>query len=213
MKLYIAQATCSLAAQLVANELGLSPELIHYDVVGKTTSNGDSFAKVNPLGYAPVLVLDTALNDQITETIVLTSYLADQHPEAGLIPAIGTLERTRFDQLLVFIATEIAQKHTPLMRKLMTTDGAAWTRNKLLNAYAVLDQRLADGRPYLTGGTFTVADAYVWATMWHERSGVKLDHLKHLMAFVARIEARPAAQQALKDEAELFARHHARLAA
>jgi glutathione S-transferase len=213
MKLYIAQATCSRVAQLVANELGLAPELIHYDVVGRTTSNGDSFAEVNPLGYVPVLVLDTAESDQITETIVLTSYLADQHPEAGLIPAAGTLNRARFDQLLVFIATEIAQKHIPLMRKLLTEDGAAWTRNKLLTAYAALDQRLADGRLYLTGDTFTVVDAYVWATMWHERSGVKLDHLKHLMAYVARIEGRPAAQKALQDEAELFARHRARLAA
>jgi glutathione S-transferase len=213
MKLYIAQATCSRVAQLVANELGLAPELIHYDVVGRTTSNGDSFAEVNPLGYVPVLVLDTAESDQITETIVLTSYLADQHPEAGLIPAAGTLNRARFDQLLVFIATEIAQKHIPLMRKLLTEDGAAWTRNKLLTAYAALDQRLADGRLYLTGDTFTVVDAYVWATMWHERYGVKLDHLKHLMAYVARIEGRPAAQKALQDEAELFARHRARLAA
>jgi glutathione S-transferase len=213
MKLYIAQATCSRAAQLVANELGLAPELIHYDVVGRTTSNGDSFAEVNPLGYVPVLVLDTAESDQITETIVLTSYLADQHPEASLIPAAGTLDRARFDQLLVFIATEIAQKHIPLMRKLLTEDGAAWTRNKLLTAYAALDQLLADGRLYLTGDTFTVVDAYVWATMWHERSGVKLDHLKHLMAYVARIEDRPAAQKALHDEAELFARHRARLAA
>ncbi len=36
MKLYIAQATCSLAVQLVANELGLSPELVHFDVLNRT---------------------------------------------------------------------------------------------------------------------------------------------------------------------------------
>jgi glutathione S-transferase len=213
MKLYIAQATCSLAVQLIANELGLSPELIHYDVFGKSTSNGDSFAEVNPLAYVPVLELDTETKDRLTETIVVASYLADQHPEAGLIPENGTLDRAKFDQLLVFIATEIAQKHIPLMRKLMTEEGTVWTRNKLVNAYAVLDRRLADGRPYLTGDTLTVADAYVWATMWQERSGVKIGHLKHLMAYVARIEARPSAQKALRDEAELYTRHQALLAA
>jgi glutathione S-transferase len=213
MKLYIAQATCSLAAQLIANELGLSPELVHYDVKDRSTSNSESFAGVNPLFYVPVLELDNEARDRITETIVVTSYLADQSPEARLIPPAGTLDRVKYDQLLVFVATEIAQKHIPLMRKLLTEAGAEWTRNKLVNAYAVLDSRLADGRAYLAGDNFTVADAYVWATMWHERSGVQIGHLKNLMAYVVRVEARPTAQKALKDEAELVALHHSRAAA
>ena len=213
MKLYIAQATCSLAVQAVANELGLSPELVHYDVFGKTTSDSANFTDVNPLAYVPVLELDDADKERMTETIVISSYLADQHPESELIPARGTMERVRMDQLLTFVATEIAQKHIPLMRKLMTEEGVAFTSNKLLTAYAALDARLADGRAYLTGEQFTVADAYVWATMWHERSGVKLDHLKNLMAYVARVEARPSAQKALNDEAELVRRHKERLAA
>jgi glutathione S-transferase len=212
MKLYIARATSSLAPQLVANELGLSPELIHYDVVDKTTSSNEAFAEVNPLGYVPVLELDTGQRDRISETIVVASFLADQHPEAGLIPAPGTLDRVKFDQLLTFVATEIAQKHIPLMRKLLTEAGAEWTRNKLVTAYTALDDRLADGRLYLTGDTFTVADAYVWATMWHERSGAKIDHLKNLMAYTARIDTRHAAQKALRDEADI-ARHLARAAA
>ena len=213
MKLYIAQATCSLAAQLVANELGLSPELVHFDVHNRTTSNGETFTDVNALAYVPVLELDNDASDRLTETIVVASYLADQHAEAGLVPAAGTLERARFDQLLVFIATEIAQKHIPLMRKLLTEEGAEWTRNKLVKAYTELDRRLADGRAYITGDEFTVADAYIWATMWHERSGAKIGHLDNLVAYVARVEARLAAQKALRDEAELVAQHRARLAA
>jgi hypothetical protein len=73
MKLYIAQATCSLAVQAVANELGLSPELVHYDVFGKTTTDNANFANVNPLAYVPVLELDNADKDRLTETIVITS--------------------------------------------------------------------------------------------------------------------------------------------
>jgi glutathione S-transferase len=212
MKLYIAQATCSLAAQAIANELGLSPELVHFDVFGKTTSDGIPFADVNPLLYVPALVLDGE-KEALTETIIISSYLADQYPAANLMPRHGTIERVRMDQLLTFIATEIAQKHIPLMRKLMTTDGIAFHTNKLLTAYGVLDRQLADGRLYLTGEQFTVADAYVWATMWHARSGVNLDHLTNLMAYVARVEARPSAQKAMKDEAELVGRHKQLLAA
>jgi glutathione S-transferase len=212
MKLYIAEATCSLAAQAIANELGLAPVLVHFDVFGKSTSDGSSFADANPLLYVPVLQLDNENKNLLTETITITSYLADQHPGSNLIPPRGTMERVQMDQLLTFLATEIAQKHIPLMRKLMTAEGIAFNTNKLLTAYGVLDQRLSDGRSYLTGEQFTVADAYVWATMWHERSGVELDHLKHLMAYVARIDARPSAQKALKDEAGMVALHKAVLA-
>jgi glutathione S-transferase len=213
MKLYIAEATCSLAVQAVLNELGLKVELVHYDVFGKRTTDGRSFVHVNELGYVPVLVLDDEHHEKLTETIVISSYLADQHPESGLIPAHGTLERVRMDQLLTFVTTEIAQKHIPLMRKLLTDEGTAWTRAKLVNAYARIDARLADGRAYLTGHQFTVADAYVWATMWHKRSGAQIGHLKNLMAYIERIETRPSVKQALQDEAELAARHKSLLAA
>jgi glutathione S-transferase len=212
MKLYIAQATCSLAAQAIANELGLTPELVHFDVFGKSTTDGIAFSDVNALLYVPALLLDGE-KEALTETVIITSYLADQHPESKLIPKHGTIERVRMDQLLTFVATEIAQKHIPLMRKLMTPGGIEFHTNKLLTAYGVLDKQLSDGRPYLTGDQFTVADAYVWATMWQARSGVNLDHLTNLMAFVARVEARPSAQKALKDEAELVARHKELLAA
>src|SRR6201999_1045157 len=117
----------------------LDPELIHFDVFSKSTSNNDNFAEINPLLYVPVLALDDDRKDLLSETIAITSYLADQHPEAALIPARGTLERARFDQLLVFIATEIAQKHIPLMRKLMTEEGKQWAGAKLVSAYKLID--------------------------------------------------------------------------
>jgi len=209
VKLYIAQATCSLAAQIVANELGLSPELVHFDVVGKTTSNHDDFAEVNPLGYVPVLRIGEDKHDLLTETAVIVSYLADQRPEAGLIPRVGTRERVEAEQLLTFTATEIAQKHIPLMRKLMTPEGTEWTRNKLVAAYAEIDKRLSDGRAFLMGDKPSVVDAYFWATMWHERSGAQIEHLKWVMAHKARMEALPSVQKALKDEADMVARHRA----
>jgi glutathione S-transferase len=99
------------------------------------------------------------------------------------------------------------------MRKLMKPEGIEFHKNKLLAAYGKLDAMLSDGRSFLTGEQFTVADAYVWATMWHPRSGVNLDHLTNLMAYVARVENRPSAQKALKDEAEIVARHREMLAA
>jgi glutathione S-transferase len=207
MKLYIAYDTCSRAAQLVANELGVELELVSFDVVDKSTSNGEDFTAVNPLLYVPVLKLDNDDKDLISETVIIASYLADLHPEAGLIPPPGTLDRVKTDQFLVFLATEIAQKHVPLMRKLMTEEGIKFNSNKLLAAYKRLDNQLADGRPYLFGDNITVPDAYVWGTLWNSRSGVNIDHLKNLAAWKARVDARPAAIKALKEESEIVAIH------
>jgi glutathione S-transferase len=213
MKLYIADKTCSEAVQIIANELGLDLDLVHFDVIGKSTSNNDDFAEINPLSYVPVLALDEAGSELISETIVIASLLADRHPDAKLIPARSTLARVKHDQLLVFIATEIAQKHIPLMRKLMTEEGIAWARNRIVSAYKVLDDRLADGRPFLEGDRLTVADAYLWATFWHERSGAHIDHLGHVMAWKARMDALPSVQKAMRDEAQIVARHRAQIIA
>lgn len=119
MKLYIAKATCSLAVQIVANELGQSLDLVHSDVTDKSTTDGTTFAAVNSLDYVPALQLDTPAKDILTETTTISSFLADQHPESGRTPTPGTLERVKFDAKLNLIATEIAQKHIPLMRKLL----------------------------------------------------------------------------------------------
>ncbi|KAL7942065.1 glutathione S-transferase [Trichoderma barbatum] len=210
--LYIADDTCSRAAQLVANELGAEHELVHFDVFGRGTSNGEDFAAVNPLLYVPALKLENETKDIISETIVICSYFADQKPEGGLIPTAGSLERVKYDQFLVQLATEIAQKHIPLMRKLMTPEGIEFHTNKLQKAYKLLDDRLAK-TPYLFGDKLTVADAYVWGTLWNSRSGVDLSHLENLAAWKARVDARPAAVKTLKDEADIVAAHKAQLAA
>jgi glutathione S-transferase len=72
---------------------------------------------------------------------------------------------------------------------------------------------LADGRTWLMGEQFTVLDAYVWATFWQERSGVDISHLKNVMTFKQRMEARPSVIKALADEAAIAAEHRQRIAA
>jgi glutathione S-transferase len=53
MKLYIADQTCSRAIQIMPNKISLASALIHYGVFGKSTSNGEDFAVVNPLVTSP----------------------------------------------------------------------------------------------------------------------------------------------------------------
>ena len=51
------------------------------------------------------------------------------------------------------------------------------------------------------GETFTVADAYLYTVVnWTKLVGIATDHLPNLLAFVARVGARPAVGEALKAE-------------
>ncbi|WP_202864739.1 glutathione S-transferase C-terminal domain-containing protein [Trabulsiella odontotermitis] len=211
MKLYIADKTCSEAIQIVAHQMALKLELIHVDFASNTTSNGEDFRSVNPLFYVPALVTDE--QETLTEGLVILNWLADRNPEAGLAPVPGTMARVNHDQLMTFIATEIQQRHVPLMRKLMTEEGKAWMSGKIIAAYQLLDNRLADGRSYLTGEKLTIADAYLWATFWSERSGVDIHHLQYIQSWKKRMDMHPAVQQALQDEMDIVTRHRSLLSA
>lgn len=94
---------------------------------------------------------------------------------------------------------------------LTTEQGTQIYTNRLLKAYQLLDDRLADKCSYLFGETFTVADAYVWGTFWNNRSGVDINQLKNLAAWKARVDARPAAIKTLKEEAEMVAIYKAQI--
>ena len=212
MKLYIARATCSRAPQTVINEAGLDVALALYDIPSGKTSTGEDFAAINRFLYVPALTLDDAAQTCLTEASVIASYLAEMRPETGLIPPVGSARRPFFDQDLMFIATEIAQKHIPLMRGHMNDAGRLWTLARLAEAYALFDQRLADGRRWLAGENFTLLDIYLWATLWGDRSGAQIDHLRALADWIVRVEARPSVRKTLADEAALVEAHAARLA-
>lgn len=99
------------------------------------------------------------------------------------------------------------------MRQHVNDEGRRWMQAHLVQAYALFDEQLADGRPWLAGERYSVLDIYLWATMWQDRTGVQiahLPHLPHLAAWTARVEARPAVQRTLADEDRLVAAHAAR---
>ena len=60
---------------------------------------------------------------------------------------------------------------------------------------------LADGRDFLTGSAFTVADAYAFVVVnWSGMVGVDLAEFPKIRAFADRVRSRPAVQQAMQAE-------------
>lgn len=198
MKLYYKPGACSLATHIVLNELGLSFDIESVDTSAKTTAGGRDFLEINPDGYVPALALDNG--DVLTEGAAILQYLADQHPASGLAPAPGSWERTQLHRHLNFISAELHKSFSPLFQG---AEGAAREAaiDKVRKRIAHFEPIFADGRPYLMGDTFSVADAYLFTVLnWAGFIGLSLDEFPQATAFVARIAERQATRRALEAE-------------
>lgn len=70
--------------------------------------------------------------------------------------------------------------------------------------YGVLNKHLSDGRAYVAGNPYSIADmaCYPWIVP-HERQGQRLEDFPHLQAWFERIAARPATARAYQRAAEI----------
>lgn len=199
MKLYYAPNTCSLSPHIVLRELGLEFELIKVDNRSKLTADGRDFRTINPKGYVAALELD---NGQIlTEGPAIVQYLADMKPESGLAPRADSWARVRLQEWLNFITSEIHAGSAPLFNATLPEEVRAFFREKLFRRFDFLEDALND-KTYLTGSSFSVADAYLFTVLsWCEFFSFELNRWPALLAYKRRINARPAVQAALHAEA------------
>ena len=198
MKLYFTPGACSLAPHIALREAGLSFDLEQVDLAKKTTKGGEDFNKVNPKSYVPALELDDG--QVLTEVAAVVQYVADQKPDTGLAPRPGTLDRYRLQEWLTFIGSELHKGFGPLFRP--TTPEAYKTIIKENGArrLAFVDQQL-EGKDYLMGSGFTVADAYCFTIVsWTKFFDVSLDGWPSLKAYMDRVGTRPQVQAALQAE-------------
>ena len=202
MKLYFSPGACSLSPHIVAQELGISLALEKVDRAKKLADGSDYWA-VNPKGYVPALLLDNG--ELLTEGPTIVQYLADSRPDAKLAAPNGTLERYRLQEMLGYINSEIHKAFSPLFYPTTPAETRQDRLDHLRKRYALLDKRLAD-RPYLFGEQFTVADAYLFTvTSWAGHVKLDLSGFPNLMAFQARVAARPAVVSAMTAEGLLGA--------
>jgi glutathione S-transferase len=199
MKLYYSPAACSLAPHILLREAGLEFTLERVDTKAKKTASGADFLAINPKGYVPAMELPDGV--LLTEGVVIQQWIADCRPSAKLAPAPGTEARMRLEELLVFLATEVHKQHDLLFLPTTPDDVKTTLRAKIAGRYDLIDARLSDGRPFLMGETFTIADAYFFVLAnWAQYVGIDMSPWKNTAAFMARMAARPSVQTALEAE-------------
>jgi glutathione S-transferase len=198
MKLYYSAGACSLSPHIALEEAGLVYEAISAPTKTHQLPDGSDYYKINPLGYVPLLVLDDG--SQLCEGPAIVQYIADQVPEKNLAPANGSYARYKLQEWLNFIGTELHKGFSPLFNPATPADYKPMVIARLGERLKFTDGELA-GKQYLMGETFTVADGYLFTvTNWAQYVGVDLSSYANLLAFRARVAARPAVIAAMKAE-------------
>jgi glutathione S-transferase len=204
MKLYYAPGACSLSPHIALLEAGLPFDLVKVDLKAKKLENGDDFWAVNGKGQVPALKLDGG--ELVTEGPVIVQMIADQAAAKHLAPARDSAERYKFLEWLNYITTELHKNLGPMFSPVLADDAKAFFKDRAMGKFKYLDSQLA-GRDYLMGQHFTVADGYLftmlmWAT---DRLNFDLSGLPNLMAYKARVAARPKVKEAMTREGLLKA--------
>jgi len=198
MKLYYAPGACSLSPHIALLEAGLPYDLVKVDLRAKKLENGDDYLKVNPKGQVPALALDSG--ELVTEGPVIVQRIADKAAGKHLAPARDSDERYKLQEWLTYINGELHKNIGPLFNPALSDDAKAIFKDRATGKFKYVDSQLA-GKDYLMGKQFTVADGYMF-TMLRWADGMKFDlsGLSNLMAYKARVAARPMVQEALIKE-------------
>jgi len=197
MKLYYSPGACSLSPHIALLEAGLPYDLVKVDLRAKKLDNGDDYLKVNPKGQVPALQLDSG--EVITEGPVIVQIIADKAGK-GLAPARDSLERYKLLEWLNFVTSELHKNFGPMFAPALNDEAKAFFKDRVMGKFKYLDSQLA-GRDYLMGKQFTVVDGYLFTILtWAERMKFDLSDMPNLLAYKARVAARPKVQEALTKE-------------
>lgn len=198
--LYTAPGACSFAAHVAILELDLP-----IDVVNVPLRAPDSpIHAINPLGRVPALQLDDGV--VITESSAILPFLGDLKP--GLFAEVGQSERGLIQAWLGYLTAEV---HTGAFRVVnrperfsadVSTHPAIREKSlkTLHEALSHIDRHL-EGKDWLVGNRFTIADAYLGVFLqWITRFGDVFADLKNLARFKVAYLARPSVQAVLAFE-------------
>ena len=206
IRLYYAPGGCSLAVHIALEEAGAAFEAVRVDFAGGE-QRGAGYLAINPKGRVPALVTDRGV---LTECVPILAWIAQTWPAAGLAPLDDPWAFAQMQAFNAFLASSVHVAYAHVSRPGRYADGeaaaeamAAKAPQALGDFYALIEDRLGDGRPWVLGEAYSVADPYLMVmTGWVlRRELLAPDHIPFAAAHLARASERPAAQRALRREA------------
>ncbi len=154
----------------------------------------DELKKVHPLGKLPAIEDD---GRPLFESAAICSWLADKHPEKGLIAVPGSWDRALHDQWVAFILTEVEAHSWSSFRNTVVYPEdrrvpAIIEQNnaEIKRSLAVLDHYLSD-KDYLIANRFSVTDIIAGYEINGARRNGHLEDFRNLQIYTERLLDRP----------------------
>ena len=192
MKLYDQPASGNcLKCRIVLRQLGLPYDTVVVDLFRGETRTAEHFAR-NPDGRVPVLELDDGAT--IPEAGAILLYLAEGTPllPADRLARAGVHAWMFFEQNHIEATIASARFLAAAGRDRDAPEAFADKVSRGRAALATLERGLADGRPFLAGDAYTVADVMVYGyTHCAGDAGVDPREHPHVATWLDRVEATP----------------------
>ncbi|CZF86279.1 glutathione S-transferase family protein [Grimontia marina] len=191
-KLFYYPRNASWAPHMLMVEMGLRHELILVDRKSNAQKS-ESYLKLNPTGRIPVLVDDELV---IHESAAIGLHLCENHPESGLIPDMGSLERPIFFQWLFYLTSSLQselmvyfypQRHTENPDEAAAIKQAQEAR--VTDMFALIDCEL-EGKNFLVGHRISMCDFFLfmfahWASDF-DKPPLSFEHLGRYLRDLAK---------------------------
>lgn len=201
--LYGSQNTASLVVHWLLIELGIEHELVLLDFDAREQKSAEYLA-LNPAGVVPTLMIDGLV---LTEAAAIALYLADRHPEANLLPPVGTPQRADAYRWMFWCANTLQPAYRAwfypheMAGEANVDASREMARRRLEAAWQHVATHLQTRGPYLLGATPCVVDYMLVMLMrWSRNMPKPSDTWPMLKAHATSMKARPAFAEVYRRE-------------
>jgi glutathione S-transferase len=196
--LYYSPGSASMVVHLALLEIGAPHDLEKVDLA-TDAQRRPAYLRLNPRGQVPTLVID---GKPYFESAALLMILAERHPEAKLAPPVGSGMRADWYQWIAFFTNALAPayrlwfypsdlgsaEHPPFVREAL--------RQRIEDAWSLVDAHLAAQGPYMLGAEFSGVDLLALMYMrWSRNMPRPVTAWPALRQFADRMRARPSWQR------------------
>ncbi len=199
MKLFYVKGTCALIPRIVINELNLDVEFVHVNKSDKKTSSGEDYFGINPKGSVPALQLENG--EVLTESAIISQYLADFAKNTKLLPEFGNFKRYRVLEMVNYLATDLHKSCSPLFNPDVPSDVKDNVFKPVIKKRLEFIDKLLSKNAYITGSDFTIADAYLFVVLsWMGYLKIDISTLNGITNFIKTTQTRPSIVKSINDE-------------
>jgi glutathione S-transferase len=204
LKLHYHPSDASLMPHILLEELGV-PFMLQLVDRANNAQKSAAYLKLNPNGLIPVLEYGALV---VYETPAILLHLADTHPQARLVPDIGTPERAQCYQWMVWLSNTLQATLVQYFYAERYVDAAgvadfrARTEARIAPMLDQLEAQLqSSAGPWLLGADYSAADCMAFVLCcWTRNFARPANSLPALGAYLARMRQRPAVQRAAATE-------------